>query len=108
MALRPIDEAEEDVLLGEEGRLHDELTHHEARAAEVDLVALVGARRRARGDAPLAKLGVQAGQVRVQLQLLLGLGFGFGLGLGLGFGFGLGFGLGLRLGSASGLGLGLG
>jgi len=40
------------------------------RAAAVDLVALVGARRRARGDAPLAKLGVQAGQVRVQLQLL--------------------------------------
>ena len=81
MALRPIDEVEEDVLLGEEGRLHDELTHHEARAAAVDLVALVGARRRARGDAPLAKLGVQAGQVRVQLQLLLGLGLGLGLGL---------------------------
>ena len=42
----------------------------EARTAAVELVAVVGAGGGAGRDAPLAQLGVQARQVRVQLELL--------------------------------------
>ena len=80
VALRPVVQPQQHVLLRQVRGLHDEVAHHQPGTAAVERAAALRPRGRARGDAALAQLGVQAGQVRVQLERRALLPAALGLG----------------------------